>query len=518
MTEVLLACFAGLCLGALSVATRLALRQAPSILAGSFVMTFGAFCVVSLVALVSGVTSSDFDLEALWPFMVIGAVVPGTTQMLYVQAVRDAGASRTQVVMSTAPLVAAVLAVALLNESWSPVLIVGTLLIVCGGMALAWDKRRPVGFRAVGIAVAVGVAAITGGRDTATRWVLSETEVSAFVEAAAALLAASVMVLAWSAIRVRRPPELAAIRAAAVPFGWVAVLMGASYAAFFEAFDRGEVTLVAPLVGTHALWSVALSVPFLGRSEAIGRRLAISALLVVAGAAIISIGRGDGDTVTVDEALGTLPDDSSLGQTDAIGPPRGVYVYETQGMEEVDALLSPSHRYPAQTVLAVESSSCGYVERWTPREGRTTERELCPGVSGLSITHYSEVHTFLGSEDARDYVCSSDALLLPTDPHGAATWSFACSTGDTEEAWAGGVVAVEDGGPLTAGAVVHLRFDTVLSGRTTGTSVKEFWVREADGLLIREHIANENATGTAIGDVTYLEQYTLELTGTTPER
>ena len=68
--------------------------------------------------------------------------------------------------------------------------------------------------------------------------------------------------------------------------------MGASYAAFFGAFDRGTVTLVAPLVGTHALWSVAIAVPVLGRSEAIGRRLALAALLIVAGAALISLVRG----------------------------------------------------------------------------------------------------------------------------------------------------------------------------------------------------------------------------------
>ena len=141
MDVLLLACFAGFCLGALSVGTRLALRRAPSVLAGSFVMNLGAFIVVSAIALATGVSSADFELEALWPFIVIGVVVPGTTQMLYVQAVRDAGASRTQVVMATAPLVAAVLAVALLNESWSPLLIVGTLLVVSGGMALAWDKN-----------------------------------------------------------------------------------------------------------------------------------------------------------------------------------------------------------------------------------------------------------------------------------------------------------------------------------------------------------------------------------------
>ena len=518
MDVLLLACFAGFCLGVLSVGTRLALRRAPSVLAGSFVMNLGAFIVVSAIALATGVSSADFELEVLWPFIVIGVVVPGTTQMLYVQAVRDAGAARTQVVMATAPLVAAVLAVALLNESWSPLLIVGTLLVVSGGMALAWDKKRPADFRAAGILVALIVAIVSGGRDTATRWVLSETEASAFVEAATALLAATVMAAIWAAVRHRGPPDLGALRAAALPFGSVAILMGASYAAFFKAFDIGQVTRVAPLVGTYALWSVALSALFLGRSEGVGRRLVASALLVVAGAALVSVGRGEDGRITVDEAVASLAASSSERTLNPGGPAAGVYVYATGGSEKVDTFLSPSHTYPERTVLSVIPSPCGYVERWTPLEGRTTERELCVSASEVRLDHYREVHTFLGSEDVRDYVCSNDAVFFPTEVSLDTRWSFTCDAGHTAEMWSGGVVAIETRDPLLAGDVIHLRFDTVLTGRTTGTSVKEFWLRESDGLLVRESVVNKSATDTAIGDVHYEETYLLELTNTTPER
>ncbi len=518
MDALLLACFAGFCLGVLSVGTRLALRRAPFVLAGSFVMNLGAFIVVSLIALATGVSSADFDLDALWPFIVIGAVVPGTTQMLYVQAVRDAGASRTQVVMAAAPLVAAVLAVALLNESWSPLLIAGTLLIVSGGMALAWDKKRPADFRTVGILVALIVAIVSGGRDTATRWVLSETDASAFVEAAAALLAATVIAAIWAAVRHRGPPDLGALRAAALPFGSVAILMGASYAAFFKAFDIGQVTRVAPLVGTYALWSVALSALFLGRSEGVGRRLVASALLVVAGAALVSLARGEDGRITVDEAVASLAASSPERTLNVGGPAAGVYVYATRGSEKVDTFLSPSHTYPERTVLSVLRSPCGYFERWTPLEGRTTERELCVSPREVRLDHYKEVHTFLGSEDVRDYVCSNDAVLFPTEVSLDTRWSFTCDAGHTAETWSGGVVAIDTRDPLLTGDVVHVRFDTVLTGRTTGTSVKEFWLRESDGLLVRESVVNESATDTAIGDVHYEETYLLELTSTTPER
>ena len=51
--------------------------------------------------------------------------------------------------------------------------------------------------------------------------------------------------------------------------------------------ERLEQTNRAPLTGTGVLWTVALSAIFLGRSELVGRRLVVVALLVVAGGALV---------------------------------------------------------------------------------------------------------------------------------------------------------------------------------------------------------------------------------------
>ena len=58
-----------------------------------------------------------------------------------------------------------------------------------------------------------------------------------------------------------------------------------------EAFDRGRVTVVAPLNATQSLWAVLLAALVLGRSEAIGRRLVLAAVLVVAGGVLIGATR-----------------------------------------------------------------------------------------------------------------------------------------------------------------------------------------------------------------------------------
>jgi uncharacterized membrane protein len=73
----------------------------------------------------------------------------------------------------------------------------------------------------------------------------------------------------------------------ALPFLGVGVVFGLSYVSLFEAYYRGRVTVVSPLVATESLFGVLLSVLLLRHTEVVGRRLALGALLVVAGGALI---------------------------------------------------------------------------------------------------------------------------------------------------------------------------------------------------------------------------------------
>jgi uncharacterized membrane protein len=72
-----------------------------------------------------------------------------------------------------------------------------------------------------------------------------------------------------------------------LPFVPAGLLFGSSYVSLFEAYYRGRVTVVSPLVATESLFGVALSIVFLRRTEVIGRRLVLGAGLIVAGGALI---------------------------------------------------------------------------------------------------------------------------------------------------------------------------------------------------------------------------------------
>ena len=56
-------------------------------------------------------------------------------------------------------------------------------------------------------------------------------------------------------------------------------------------FDRGSVSVVAPLNATQSLWAVLFAALAYRRAEAIGRRTVLAAVLVVCGGALIAVFR-----------------------------------------------------------------------------------------------------------------------------------------------------------------------------------------------------------------------------------
>jgi len=287
---VLLGCLAGACFGAVNVAVRIGLRRLPDADVGGLVTGLHAFALVLVVALaVDG--PGAFRLGEIWPFLVTGVVVPGVSQILWIKAIRDAGASRAAIVMGTSPLLGALLALVVLEEPFRVPLVIGTVLIVAGGMAIAWEPRRPAGFKAVGIALAVGCAVLLAGRDNVARAVLVDRDVPPLVAGAALVGGACAFLIPYTlALRWRdlRPPTLAA---AFWPFLPAGLLMGLVYVTLLNALDRGKVTVVAPLNGTNALWTVLFSALVIRRLELVGPRLVLAAVLVVAGGALVAATR-----------------------------------------------------------------------------------------------------------------------------------------------------------------------------------------------------------------------------------
>jgi len=173
---VLLGLLAGALFGAMTVAVRAGLGRGGDPGVGAVVIASSAF-LASLALALPSVASDGLDLATLVPFAVVGLLVPGMSQILFILAVRYAGASRAAILIGTAPLGSVLLAVALLDEPLRPAILVGTALIVAGGAALALDPGRPAGFRAIGVVLALTCAALFAGRDNAVRWIARDDDV-----------------------------------------------------------------------------------------------------------------------------------------------------------------------------------------------------------------------------------------------------------------------------------------------------------------------------------------------------
>jgi drug/metabolite transporter (DMT)-like permease len=283
MAAVLLALTSAVLFGALAVAIRLATRRGADPETGALATTAISLVVCGSAALVVG-----GEIDDLWPFVLAGMIAPGASQILFFRAVRDIGPARTTVLVGTAPVVAALIAILALDEPLQAALVLATVLIVSGGVALAGEPIRPASFRRVGVVLALAASALFAARDNVIRELQVDSDVEPLAAAAATLVGGGLVIVVYL-LAARRGRLLGRIALHVwLPSG---LLFAASYAALFEAYDRGRVTVVSPLVATESLWGVILAALVLRRSEMIGRRLVAGALLIVAGSALIGVTR-----------------------------------------------------------------------------------------------------------------------------------------------------------------------------------------------------------------------------------
>lgn len=279
MTAVLLALASASLFGAMTVAVRLGLLRTPDARLGAAATALVAFGVALAATPFGSGETNERDLAF---FALAGLLAPGVSQLLFTLAVRDAGAARASVVVGAAPLVTVALGLLVLDEPFALALLAGAALIVVGGTALVWERLRPDSFRAVGMVWAIGCTLLFAGRDTFVRWFSGETPVASTAGAAATLFGGTVVL----GLLARRAPWHRAL-----PFVPAGICFGLSYVFLFEAYYRGRVTVVSPLVATESLWGVGLSALLIGRSERVGRRLVFGAALIVAGGALIGAAR-----------------------------------------------------------------------------------------------------------------------------------------------------------------------------------------------------------------------------------
>ncbi|HLX19603.1 MAG TPA: DMT family transporter [Gaiellaceae bacterium] len=277
MIAVGLALLSAVLFGGMSVALRIALDRERDVALGTFV-TAATALLVALAWALAEAPARGVHASAAWPFALAGLLQPGVGQLFATLAIRETGSSRASMVFGTAPLVSVAIALVALGEPASAPLLIGAVLIVGGSLELARERDRPAHFRRIGLVYALVTVILFSARDNLVRWLSGSTTAPPAVSATAALLGGLVLL----SLVVR--PHLSRRGLLFVPAG---LCFGLSYVALFEAFYRGRVTVVSPLVATESLVGVGLSWLLLRHTEVVGRRLALGAVLIVAGGVLI---------------------------------------------------------------------------------------------------------------------------------------------------------------------------------------------------------------------------------------
>ena len=285
MDALLLAALSGVLFGALAVAQRWGLDRSPDREAAT-VVTCAVGLVIALAATALAGDTHQLVKTDIWPYLVAGLLAPGTSQLYFVYAVGAIGAARSSTLIATSPLIAALPAFLILDEPFHIALPVGATLIVAGAVLLSGERTMPAGFRRIGIAYAIGSAAVIAARDNLVRSFAEHDHVAGLAAGTASLGAATVLLLVYLvAHRGRGAPR--ALSVTFRPFVPAGVLLGLAYCANLEALTRGRVTIVSPFYGTEALWALVLTYLVLGRHERIGARVVVAATLMVSGATLI---------------------------------------------------------------------------------------------------------------------------------------------------------------------------------------------------------------------------------------
>ena len=227
-------------------------------------------------------------LSDLWAPLLLGVVLPGIGFGLFFSAISELGSSRAGVIVGTAPMLSALLALVFLDEEWTVPIGVGTVLTVVGGGVIAAGERSAARYRAIGLVFAGGTAVCFALRDIITRSIMVDIDIAPLLAVVIAQAAGLVVMITTNAVRLRA--DLADKIRDAVPLMLMpAILQALAVAALFSAFDQANVTVVAPINNsTQTIGVLVLGAAVLGRAEA-GVRVVVAVGLVAAGALLVGL-------------------------------------------------------------------------------------------------------------------------------------------------------------------------------------------------------------------------------------
>jgi drug/metabolite transporter (DMT)-like permease len=222
-------------------------------------------------------------------FVAVGLFVPGVTRVLSFRGIRTMGSSITSTIVNTTPMFSTILAMLILGERPSALVLGGVLLTVGGLITVSWGGEK-VSYSKIELVFPFLCALLFSMKDISVRWGLADGGGQPILAAAIAALTSTVEIFLIT--RYVQGEQFALPRLPVLRwFVWSGIFTGGSFLFMYIAFSLERVSIVAPLVNSYTVF-VAILTPFMARQiERLTPHKLAGAALVVAGIFAVSLGR-----------------------------------------------------------------------------------------------------------------------------------------------------------------------------------------------------------------------------------
>jgi len=222
-------------------------------------------------------------------FTVVG-ILQLAVRLLAYTGVEKIGASRSAALQSVNPLISATIAIVVLRETTTLLIILGTLLVVIGIVLVSWKSEQQLpSFRRWHLLLPLGAACLTGINHPIRRYVLTMANEPLFFSA----LMGTVSLICFSLYSVVSPDSQRLVwnRQGTLPFLATGLFETVSIGCIITALSIGDVVVIAPIAASYPVWSLVEARIFLRDVEPVNWKTVIGTLSVVAGNISIHLGK-----------------------------------------------------------------------------------------------------------------------------------------------------------------------------------------------------------------------------------
>lgn len=234
--------------------------------------------------------AQDWFTLGFWIFVLNGFMHPFLSMYLALEATSRTGPTVAATLSATAPLFAALTAIAFLGESINTWIALGTIATVMGVMTLSWSPKGIGALLRVTLLFATGAAIVRGLNHTLGKFGLESMPnvfMASFVSFSVSFCCALLV------YRLRTGTLVVRIPRAGLNF---CVLTGAIIAVavvcMYGGLATGQVIVVSPIIAAYPMFTLLTALIF--KQESLTAKLALGVFLVVGGVVLISRGSATG--------------------------------------------------------------------------------------------------------------------------------------------------------------------------------------------------------------------------------